>query len=96
MIVSNRLIDGRYTVIDEVGSGGMGTVYKARDLLTREIIALKYVLVDRDATTRDQTLIISNSSTTNFNVVLANEFKIMASMRHPHIISVLDYGFHQG
>lgn len=30
---------------------------------------------------------------TDFRLNLAQEFKVLASLRHPHIISVLDYGF---
>jgi serine/threonine protein kinase len=29
----------------------------------------------------------------DFRLALAQEFKTLASLRHPHIISVLDYGF---
>jgi tRNA A-37 threonylcarbamoyl transferase component Bud32/tetratricopeptide (TPR) repeat protein len=95
MDTNQKVYDERYALLDTVGKGGMGTVYKVHDLLTRDIIALKHVIIEQG--NEEQTAIVagSNTSMTNYNVILANEFKIMASMRHPNIISVLDYGFHE-
>src|SRR4051812_15034396 len=41
---------GRYVLIDQVGSGGMGAVWRARDLRTGEVVAAK-VLGVHDGTT---------------------------------------------
>ena len=35
----------------------------------------------------------SGLAASSFEVAIAHEFKTLASLRHPHIISVLDYGF---
>jgi tetratricopeptide (TPR) repeat protein/tRNA A-37 threonylcarbamoyl transferase component Bud32 len=67
----------------------MGAVFRATDHLTGQTIALKRVLL------LDETdMLATHSDTTDFRLTLAQEFKVLASMRHPHIISVLDYGFH--
>ena len=92
MNANPQIVNGRYLILGEVGAGGMGTVYRARDLLNGQQIALKQVNVGAGIA-REDTLVISTSNTTNLNVVLAHEFKVLASLRHPHIISVLDYGF---
>ncbi len=36
-----KIINGRYKIYDKVGSGGMATVYLARDLKTNEVVAVK-------------------------------------------------------
>jgi len=77
----------RYQLVQEIGSGGMGTVYEVRDRLSGEAIALKRVI----APTRKTALGTITSG--DFRLSLALEFKTLASLRHPNIISVLDYGF---
>lgn len=71
----------------------MGAVYRALDRLTQQVIALKRVV------TPVHQLQFSGLSVTNASfdrrLALAQEFQILASLRHPHIISVLDYGFDQ-
>lgn len=72
----------------------MGVVYRATDRLTGQIVALKQVaspLHTLQLTPRPA-LSLHN---TNPRLALANEFQTLASLRHPHIINVLDYGFDQ-
>ncbi len=82
------LVGRRYLLHEQIGKGGMGEVYRATDRLHNQQVALKRVLTSTDWL---ETASISNSL--DFRVALAQEFKILASLRHPHIISVLDYGF---
>lgn len=82
------IINHRYQLIQKLGQGGMGIVYRAHDRLTKQLVALKYV------TASQSDLNFSNSSHSgDFLVALADEFRILATLRHPNIISVLDYGF---
>ena len=78
----------RYEIDQLLGEGAMGQVFAATDLLTRERIALKQVRMPEN-------LFISDSfaNSTEAQLALANEFQILAALRHPHIVSVLDYGF---
>lgn len=78
----------RYALLGEIGRGSMGVVYEAVDRLSGATVALKRVTSaparpDLDAT----------PDLMDFKVALTNEFRTLASLRHPHIISVLDYGF---
>lgn len=78
------LISTRYEIIDRIGSGGMGVVYSAYDRLLRRRVALKKV---------SQTRRGSMQQMRQYRLQLSQEFKVLSSLRHPHIVQVLDYGF---
>lgn len=83
----NRL-GRRYLLLDVLGKGGMGVVYHATDRLLNQEVALKRVLTD------PQDIGLSSSyNLMDFRIALAQEFKLSASLHHPNIIEVLDYGF---
>ena len=86
---AQQLIGNRYILGKKLGAGGMGAVYKAQDRLSGEIVALKRVTV----ATTELTFNSRAQAKTDLRVALAQEFQTLASLRHPHIISVLDYGF---
>jgi tetratricopeptide (TPR) repeat protein len=81
-------IAGRYQLINQLGRGGMGLVYRGLDRLTGRVLTVKRL---RLADTEDaaQELHPSQSG----RMLLAQEFRLLASLRHPNIVSVLDYGF---
>lgn len=86
------MLGSRYQLHEVIGEGGMGKVFRATDRLTGAEIALKQV------TTAPQLLSYNSrpadtSDYDQYRIGLANEFSVLASLRHPHIISVLDYGF---
>src|SRR5215475_2335464 len=82
------IIDRRYDLQEKLGEGGMGEVYRAKDRLTNQTVALKRVTVDGE-----QLQFASRPASADFRLALAQEFRTLASLRHPNIISVLDYGF---
>src|SRR5687767_13183176 len=84
-----QLTGKRYKVLELLGSGGMGAVYRAHDRLTGQDIALKHVLLTTNLRESDS----PNHSGEELRVGLAREFQTLASLRHPHLINVLDYGF---
>ena len=82
------MLGKRYDVLELLGKGGMGAVYRAHDRLTGQQVALKRVERTADG--------ISTTAPTEDNelrTALAQEFRVLASLRHPNIVSVLDYGF---
>jgi predicted ATPase len=80
----SNLIGGRYILHEQLGTGSQGAVYRATDRLTGQTVALKRVsaLMERLDAAEDE-----------LRLILANEFQTLASLHHPHIIGVLDYGF---
>lgn len=83
------LINNRYQLGSLLGVGGMGKVYHALDRLTQTTVALKRVELPSYYTPAA----VENDELT---IALAREFRTLASLHHPHIISVLDYGFDNG
>lgn len=75
-------LGNRYQLHEPLGSGGMGTVYRAYDQLASQTIALKRVLRSPMQTANSE-----------LRLALTREFQALASLRHPHIITVQDYGF---
>ena len=79
---STTRLGNRYQILEPLGSGGMGTVFRAYDQLTGQTAALKRVLNSP-----------MQPVTVELRLALAGEFQALASLRHPHVIAVQDYGF---
>src|SRR5258708_6092369 len=81
-------VSSRYQILDNIGHGGMGIVYRAYDRLTGNTVALKKVNTSFEKTPSEP-----SEEGNDFRLSLAQEFKMLASLRHPNIISVLYYVF---
>lgn len=79
------ILQNRYILHNVIGKGGMGTVYRATDRISKQDVALKRVHQD--------TNIIVPLHHSKIEEELAAEFRLLASLRHPHIIPVIDFGF---
>jgi hypothetical protein len=77
----------RYILGEALGRGGMGAVFRAHDRLTGESVALKRLSAPLE------TLDFSSRGQGSSALALANEFRLLSSLRHPNIIAVRDYGF---
>ncbi len=83
-LISFETIARRYELHGLLGQGGMGMVYEAFDRLTATRVALKVVRTGSS---------LPHQTPNASRMALANEFRTLASLRHPNIISVMDYGF---
>ncbi|MGE5141895.1 MAG: serine/threonine-protein kinase, partial [Acidobacteriota bacterium] len=72
---------GRYEIIEELGRGSMGVVYKARDPLLDRILALKTVALD-----------LSAEEATAFEQRFYREARSAGRLNHPNIVTVHDVG----
>ena len=70
---------GKYEVIAEIGTGGMGTIYRARDQVLDREVALKVLRTDADL---DPEL----------KERFYREARACARLTHPNIITVHDLG----
>jgi serine/threonine protein kinase len=72
-----------FTVVETLGVGGMGTVYKARDMQLDRFVALK--LLRRDLGSEEE-----------HKARLQQEARIAAAVNHPYVIQVFDSGTDHG
>jgi tetratricopeptide (TPR) repeat protein len=72
-----------YEILGLLGRGGMGTVYKARHLRLKRIVALKMIHADSDTDPRT----LSRFRT---------EMESAARLQHPNIVQVFEVGEHEG
>jgi hypothetical protein len=80
------LLLNRYEVLAQIGEGGMGIVYQVFDRLTDTELALKRISMPSIADEAQSA--VGN----HLRLTFAKEFKLLAALRHPNIVRVLDYG----
>ncbi|MER7820111.1 serine/threonine-protein kinase, partial [Streptomyces sp. NPDC096153] len=75
MNAPGELIDGRFELIERLGSGGMGTVWRARDTVLHREVALKAVRPDASASEAVRERVL-------------REARALARLSHPHVVTV--------
>ncbi|NUP50067.1 MAG: serine/threonine protein kinase, partial [Catenulispora sp.] len=77
------VIDGRFELIERLGGGGMGLVWRARDLMLQREVALKEV--------RSPDPAVYGSDPSEANVVrerVLREAQALARLHHPNVVTI--------
>ena len=75
----SKLLGGRYTVQDKIGSGGMATVYRGLDEVLGRTVAIK-------------TMLPQYATDPSFAARFKQEAQAAAALQSPYIVSVYDWG----
>jgi serine/threonine protein kinase len=70
---------GEYELLEKLGEGGMGAVYKARKTSTDELVAVKMLFPEKTS----NALVLKR---------FEQEFRAALRLDHPHVVRVLDFG----
>ena len=76
---------GRYVIVEEIGQGAMGVVYKAVDPLIDRTVAIKTINLD-----------LSKEELANFEKRFQREVQSAGKLNHPNIVTVYDVGRTEG
>ncbi|MFZ7086657.1 serine/threonine-protein kinase [Curtobacterium sp. RRHDQ10] len=80
-VTADTVLAGRYRLTEVIGTGGMGTVYQARDQHTYRDVAIKLFASPQSMTAADQ-------------VRQEREIRLLSMLSHPGLIPLYDAGTH--
>ncbi len=76
-------VEASFEIVEQIGSGGMGVVYKARQEALNRFVALKMVRA-------------IDAGNPELLARFRSEARIVAALRHPNIVQIFDFGQHDG
>jgi serine/threonine protein kinase len=76
---THGLVLGNHRVLDKLGCGGMGVVFRAEHLFMKRRVAIKVLPVDDDCSE-------------NLLARFYSEMRVLAELRHPNIVMAFDAG----
>ena len=77
---------GRYEILEELGRGAMGTVYRAKDPAMGRVVALKTII----------SVVLESQRGDEFRERFYREARAAGGLAHPGIVPVFDVGEHEG
>jgi tetratricopeptide (TPR) repeat protein len=78
---AGQLYAGKYRLLGKLGEGGMGVVYRAMELGSQRVVALKQLLSSTAGAKRSSA-----------EALFEREYHTLVRLKHPRIIEVYDYG----
>ncbi|HNF98971.1 MAG TPA: hypothetical protein PK493_16855, partial [Pseudomonadota bacterium] len=86
-MTTQPIVDRTYRLLDQLGEGGMGAVFRAVHLLNRQTLALKLLTSNAQASLAAETD-AHHLADLDLRLALAREFQTLASLHHPNVIRV--------
>lgn len=77
--LNGEVLDGRYRIVEKLGEGGMGTVFKVEHVRMGKMLALKVLKADA-------------SLDKNIKARFRQEARVVAKLSHPNTVQVFDTG----
>ncbi len=84
--MSQGIVLGKYEIIEEIGRGGMGVVYSARDMRIDRVVAIKELLINPSLEKAAEEIIAR----------FHREAQTAGSLQHPNIVTIHDFGEDSG
>lgn len=81
------IFDSKYQIVDKLGAGNVGMVFRAKHLILDKPVAIK-VLMELHATENSDT----NNSTRSSLMRFQREAKAAANLNHPNVVTIHDFG----
>src|SRR4051812_7966859 len=78
-----QLVDERWRILERIGAGGFGVVYRAERIKLAKLVALKFL---------DERGMKSREAQARFE----REARAISRVQHRHSVSILDFGVHEG
>lgn len=74
------MVDGRFELLERLGSGGMGTVWRARDTVLHREVAVKEVRPAGPELTDEESRVLRER--------VLREARALARLNHPHVVTI--------
>jgi len=87
LLDTGSVIDNKWVLIERIGKGGMGEVYRAHQLNLKRDVAIKVISEDILQDLEENPEEVSNAMRR-----LQIEVEAMAQVRHPNVLQIYDYG----
>jgi serine/threonine protein kinase len=83
LVLSKGTMVSHYRIVEKIGSGGMGVVYKARDTKLKRTVALKFLSPQALGSEEEKTRFVQ-------------EAQVVSTLDHPNIAKIYEFGEAEG